>query len=95
MLKKRLKSYYKKQKLMQTVLECVPTDTYYDYICIVDFEATCEESNPPNFLHEIIEFPMVLVNTHTLEIVSQQGIRLGLPQYSLSKTPVKIIKFSN
>ncbi|KAJ8393969.1 hypothetical protein AAFF_G00055020 [Aldrovandia affinis] len=67
-LKKRLKSYYKKQKLMQVVLERGPTDTYYDYICIVDFEATCEENNPPNFLHEIIEFPMVLVNTHTLEI---------------------------
>ncbi|XP_036385091.1 3'-5' exoribonuclease 1 isoform X2 [Megalops cyprinoides] len=67
-LKKRLKSYYKKQKLMQSVLEGGPTDTYYDYICVVDFEATCEENNPPDFLHEIIEFPMVLINTHTLEI---------------------------
>lgn len=49
-----------------------PTDeeSYYDYICVVDFEATCEEGNPPEFIHEIIEFPIVLVNTHTLEIVS-------------------------
>ncbi|KAG5835173.1 hypothetical protein ANANG_G00269320 [Anguilla anguilla] len=67
-LKKRLKSHYKKQKLTQALLEGGPTDTYYDYICVVDFEATCEENNPPDFLHEIIEFPMVLVNTHTLEI---------------------------
>ncbi|KAJ8339120.1 hypothetical protein SKAU_G00359060 [Synaphobranchus kaupii] len=67
-LKKRLKSHYKKQKLMQAVVEGGPTDTYYDYICVVDFEATCEENNPPDFLHEIIEFPIVLVNTHTLEI---------------------------
>lgn len=68
-LKKRLKSYYKKQKLMQTVqTESITNDTYYKYICVVDFEATCEESNPPGYLHEIIEFPVVLVNTHTLEI---------------------------
>lgn len=45
--------------------------SYYDYICIIDFEATCEEGNPPEFLHEIIEFPVVLLNTHTLEIVSE------------------------
>ncbi len=46
------------------------TDSYFDYICVVDFEATCEENNPPDYLHEIIEFPMVLIDTHTLEIVS-------------------------
>ncbi|XP_028253672.1 3'-5' exoribonuclease 1 [Parambassis ranga] len=68
-MKKRLKSHYKKQKLMQTAAEGGPTDTYYDYICVVDFEATCEEDNPADFLHEIIEFPMVLISTHTLEIV--------------------------
>uniref|UniRef100_A0A8C6WVN9 3'-5' exoribonuclease 1 n=1 Tax=Neogobius melanostomus TaxID=47308 RepID=A0A8C6WVN9_9GOBI len=68
-MKKRLKSHYKKQKLMQTASEGGPTDTYYDYICVVDFEATCEEDNPAGFLHEIIEFPMVLINIRTLEIV--------------------------
>lgn len=55
---------------MQTAAEGGPTDTYYDYICVVDFEATCEEDNPADFHHEIIEFPMVLISTHTLEIVS-------------------------
>lgn len=68
-MKKRLKSHYKKQKLLQTAAEGGLTDRYYDYICVVDFEATCEEDNPADFLHEIIEFPMVLINTHTLEIV--------------------------
>lgn len=43
---------------------------YYDYICVIDFEATCEENNPPEYLHEIIEFPIALMNTRTLEIVS-------------------------
>ncbi|XP_070454236.1 3'-5' exoribonuclease 1 isoform X2 [Equus przewalskii] len=65
-LKKRLKNYYKKQKLM--LKESNAADSYYDYICIIDFEATCEEGNPPEFVHEIIEFPVVLLNTHTLEI---------------------------
>lgn len=68
-MKKRLKSHYKKQKLQQSAAEGGPTDTYYDFICVVDFEATCEEDNPSDFLHEIIEFPMVLISTHTLEIV--------------------------
>lgn len=56
---------------MQTAAEGGVTDTYYDYICVVDFEATCEVDNPSDFHHEIIEFPMVLINTHTLEIVSE------------------------
>ena len=29
---------------------------------ILDFEATCEEKNPPGYPHEIIEFPAVLVS---------------------------------
>ncbi|KAG8593840.1 hypothetical protein GDO81_000964 [Engystomops pustulosus] len=63
-LKKRLKNYYKKQKLKQ------PNDfeAYYDYICVIDFEATCEEGNTPDYIHEIIEFPIVLVNTRTMDI---------------------------
>ncbi|XP_030625290.1 3'-5' exoribonuclease 1 [Chanos chanos] len=71
-LRKRLKNYYKKQKLMQVVEDGGggdTADTYYDYICVVDFEATCEENNPPEFLHEIIEFPVVLIDTRRLEIV--------------------------
>lgn len=69
-MKKRLKNYYKKQKLslMQSVTEGGPTDAYYDFIGVVDFEATCEQDNPLDFTHEIIEFPMVLFNTRTLDI---------------------------
>ncbi|ROL47527.1 3'-5' exoribonuclease 1 [Anabarilius grahami] len=67
-LKKRLKNYYKKQKLMHSPGAKGNSDVYFDYICVVDFEATCEENNPPDYLHEIIEFPMVLIDTHTLEI---------------------------
>lgn len=45
--------------------------TYYDYLCIIDFEATCEIANPSGFQHEIIEFPAVLLNTKTLQIVHE------------------------
>jgi len=41
-----------------------------DYLCVLDFEATCEEPNPPDYIHEIIEFPVVLLNLKTLEVVS-------------------------
>ena len=41
-----------------------------DYLCVLDFEATCEEVNPDDYLHEIIEFPVLLLNLKTLEIVS-------------------------
>ncbi|KAF7236468.1 3'-5' exoribonuclease 1 [Varanus komodoensis] len=65
-LKKRLKNHYKKEKLMHK--QPASADNYYDYICVIDFEATCEEGNQPEFPHEIIEFPIVLLNTRTLEI---------------------------
>ncbi len=32
-------------------------DTFYDYLLIIDLEATCEEGWHYNFPHEIIEFP--------------------------------------
>ncbi|XP_053559164.1 3'-5' exoribonuclease 1 [Bombina bombina] len=66
-LKKRLKNYYKKQKLTYTK-DSGSSDQYYDYICVIDFEATCEEDNSPDYIHEIIEFPIILLNTKTLEI---------------------------
>ncbi|XP_069092977.1 3'-5' exoribonuclease 1 isoform X2 [Pleurodeles waltl] len=67
-LRKRLKNYCKKQKLNHLNLDSSSGDTYYDYICVIDFEATCEEGNPLDYIHEIIEFPIVLLNTRTLEI---------------------------
>jgi len=42
----------------------------FDYFCILDFEATCEE-NKKIYPQEIIEFPTVLLNAKTLEIVDE------------------------
>eukprot|EP01147_Barroeca_monosierra_P002623 gene2623-5525_t len=40
------------------------------YICVVDFEATCEE-NDANFPNEIIEFPVVIVDVQKKEIIEK------------------------
>ena len=39
----------------------------FDYLVVVDFEATCEDKNSPEYPHEIIEFPSVLVDTRRLD----------------------------
>lgn len=46
-----------------------------DYLCILDFEATCEAENPPDYVHEIIEFPVLLLNLKTLQVVSHSVVR--------------------
>lgn len=75
---------------MQTAPEEGLTDTYYDYICVVDFEATCEVDNPSDYHHEIIEFPMVLINTHTLEIVSE-GLEVNLQRSYAAQCVLKFV----
>jgi inhibitor of KinA sporulation pathway (predicted exonuclease) len=41
----------------------------FKYYCVVDFEATCVEDRDPTFVQEIIEFPAVLLDGSTFEIV--------------------------
>ena len=40
-----------------------------DYLVVIDFEATCEEKNYPNYPHEIIEFPAVIIEAHTMQVL--------------------------
>lgn len=42
----------------------------FEYIAVVDFEATCEESQRNKYKHEIIEFPIVLINVQEQKIVN-------------------------
>ena len=43
------------------------------YLLIIDFEATCEaEQKPGMYEQEIIEFPAVLVDARTKNIVSEK-----------------------
>jgi len=40
----------------------------FDYLLVVDFEATCE-ADRPNYPNEIIEFPCVVIDTKKLEVI--------------------------
>lgn len=67
-LKKRLKTYFSHKSLDNAGLGIPQTQQHYDYLCVIDFEATCERVNAEDYLHEIIEFPIVLVNTKTKQV---------------------------
>ncbi|KXJ11780.1 3'-5' exoribonuclease 1 [Exaiptasia diaphana] len=67
-LQKRLKTYLKKEKLRKAKIELEKKRKIH-YYCVIDFEATCEKENPQDYKHEIIEFPAVLVDGSTLEVV--------------------------
>lgn len=43
----------------------------YDYILVIDFEATCEERASKDYLFEIIEFPVVLVDVQLQRVVAE------------------------
>lgn len=61
---RRLKNHHKQECLNKKV------ESDYDYVCVIDYEATCTESAANfNYPHEIIEFPIVLCNLKTLTIV--------------------------
>lgn len=60
-LSRRLKNFHKEKALNKTI------ESDFDYVCVIDYEATCSDTQI-NYPHEIIEFPVVLVNMKTLTI---------------------------
>lgn len=66
-LKKRLKSHYRQKKLSKAHVS-PPKKNNVDYLMIIDFEATCEADNE-HYKHEIIEFPVILVNYESKQVV--------------------------
>ncbi|XP_023238414.1 uncharacterized protein LOC111637207 [Centruroides sculpturatus] len=68
-LKKRLKTFFKEQKLMQAqILKSDECECPYKYFCVIDFEATCDGN--AEYQHEIIEFPAVLIDTKERKVIS-------------------------
>ncbi len=74
---KRLKAYLRREAVLGDrtapgdLLSSVQSNPYgLDYLLVLDFEATCEIQNPPDYIHEIIEFPVVLLNLKNLQVVS-------------------------
>ena len=41
-----------------------------DYICVLDFEATCHEDKKVKFTQEIIEFPVVVIDVKEKKVHS-------------------------
>lgn len=66
-LVKRLKNFYRIQKLSS--VNVLPTVKYAPYYLVLDFEATCNTVNAPDYPHEIIEFPAVLVSSISKTVV--------------------------
>merc|ERR1712126_566644 len=60
LIQQRLKTYFKNKMLKEAGI--LQRSEKFDYFVIVDFEATCEEKNAPDYPHEIIEFPGVIVD---------------------------------
>ena len=56
---------------MRANVQSGPKESHYDYYLVIDFEATCEEFNV-NYKHEIIEFPIILVDAKTRDVVSRR-----------------------
>jgi len=68
LIQQRLKCYWKSKLLREAGL-IKNSAKGFEYFVIIDFEATCEERNLPDYPHEIIEFPGVLVDGKTGKIV--------------------------
>ncbi|KAJ3053687.1 3'-5' exoribonuclease 1 [Rhizophlyctis rosea] len=43
----------------------------YDYFCVIDVEATCEEGGDWEYSNEIIEFPVILIDGYTYEVLGE------------------------
>ncbi|XP_029644968.1 3'-5' exoribonuclease 1 [Octopus sinensis] len=68
-LQKRLKMYYKKHRL-RAVNSSLVKETGFEFLIVIDFEATCTPYNV-NFKHEIIEFPIILIDVQQKKIVDK------------------------
>lgn len=71
-LRKRLKTFYKEQKALKKKY-FHENHCPYKYLCVIDFEATCDEKSniKSSYIHEIIEFPAVLIETSSKSVISE------------------------
>lgn len=83
----RLKHYYKAQLTLRCENPLEMIEQYYEYIAVIDFEATCHANQGNNFPHEIIEFPIVLID------VKQQMIVIKNYCYFLRKKNPRFFSF--
>ncbi|RWS15901.1 exoribonuclease 1-like protein [Dinothrombium tinctorium] len=65
--KKRIKNPFRSDVFAKVSKK--PVNYYYEIICVVDYEATCDKETCRDLIQEIIEFPAFLVDVRTKEIV--------------------------
>jgi 3'-5' exoribonuclease 1 len=67
-LKKRLQQYYKGEMGGRGASA---SSSNCDFYLVVDFEATCHETDRDHWLQEIIEFPIVVIDGRSFEVVRE------------------------
>jgi 3'-5' exoribonuclease 1 len=72
----RLKHHYKAQVTLGCENPLSKIEQHFEYIAVIDFEATCERNQGNSFPHEIIEFPIVLIHVPKRTIVRREMIEL-------------------
>nr|CAX73695.1 three prime histone mRNA exonuclease 1 [Schistosoma japonicum] len=90
-------------KLQKPVI--LTPDTFYDYLLIIDLEATCESKekiiNDIDYPHEIIEFPILLYNTRLRKCVSvfhaycKPRLHPNLSEFCTDLTQIQQIQVDN
>ena len=70
-LRTRLKSHQKAKLTFNCENGLARIEQPFRYIAVIDFEATCDQQSPLPYPHEIIEFPLVLIDTKQQIIVRE------------------------
>lgn len=68
-LQRRLKNFYKRQLYAESQRQI--SQPSLEYIAVIDFEATTEETKGFDYPHEIIEFPIVLIEVKNVSVIGE------------------------
>lgn len=67
----RLKHFHKAKLTLGNKNPLDLIEQHFEFIAVIDFEATCDRNNGNHFPHEIIEFPVVLIDVAKRAIVER------------------------
>ena len=65
-----MKTYYRKAERARGNTTVQSTAPAFRYYCVMDVEATCVETGDEHFVQEIIELPVIVIDSDTGRIVS-------------------------
>lgn len=94
-LLKRLKEHYRYTVLSKCCTAKATLEAPYDFMVVIDFEATCEQEQEEDYLPEIIEFPAVLIDVNKKQVLDtfhsfcQPTLKRELSDYCKRLTGIK------